>query len=443
MRSSSKYQQIRKEAPRNAPGRGNAQATGVVRHFAGKRGAAAVSDSDDSDDDQDEEEDEEEEQEETPNDTTSTYAGQEAGENGQVEEEKEPALKPKMMIKPITVKITDRPPEPPVVKVKPVQAPEKPMQRSSIKAAPPPESSSEEEDDSEEEDSSSESDAPVLVKPTFISKAKRAQAATNKPVVAASTKPAATNTDDDAAAAAKRKEQTLALAEHSLQHQADLEALLQQTTALDAELAKVDDTDDTDPAAERAAWRLRELARLQRDREALVERERAREELETLRESTTEQQREAEAIARRRQREQDEQDAKRKAGEDQSSGNYMQRYYHKGAFFQEDEFIKNRDFSGALEDDYHDKRILPKALQARTSGEVGLRGRTKYRSLAEEDTSRGALWDVATRGPRPRDRGPGERDYDDERDGRDRHRRESHEPRDPEGEEAYRKRREL
>ena len=266
MRSSSKYQQIRKEASRNAPGRGNAQATGVVRHFAGKRGAAAVSDSDDSDDDQDEEEDEEEEQEETPNDTTSTYAGQEAGENGQVEEEKEPALKPKMMIKPITVKITDRPPEPPVVKVKPVQAPEKPMQRSSIKAAPPPESSSEEEDDSEEEDSSSESDAPVLVKPTFISKAKRAQAATNKPVVAASTKPAATNTDDDAAAAAKRKEQTLALAEHSLQHQADLEALLQQTTALDAELAKVDDTDDTDPAAERAAWRLRELARLQRDR---------------------------------------------------------------------------------------------------------------------------------------------------------------------------------
>ncbi|KAF5094384.1 hypothetical protein D0Z00_003568 [Geotrichum galactomycetum] len=440
MRASNKSQQIRKEAPRNAPGRGTAQATGVVRHFAGKRGAAAVSDSDDADNDYDEEEDDEEE---THQDDTPIYT--EADENDQIEpeeKEEEEALKPKMMIKPITAKIFDRPPELPVVKTTPVQAQQKPMPKPSIKAAPPPESSSEEEEeDSEEEESSSESDAPVLVKPTFISKAKRGQAAASKSVAAASTNPAAS--DAAAAAAAKRKEQTLALAEHSLQYQADLEALLQQTTALDAELAKVDDTDDTDAAAERAAWRLRELARLQRDREALVAREREREELETLREGKTEQQREAEAIARQQKEQEEEERTKKQANEDQSSGNYMQRYYHKGAFFQEDEFIKNRDFSGAVEDDYRDKRVLPKALQARTSGEVGLRGRSKYRSLAEEDTSRGALWDVATRISRPRDRVSGDRDRDYERDGRDRYRRESHEPRDPEGEEAYRRRRGL
>jgi microfibrillar-associated protein 1 len=437
MRASKKYQQIRKEEPRNSTGRGTAQTISVVRHFAGKRGAAAVSDSDDADEDYDEEE--------THQDDTPIYTGQEADKNGrqqvepEEEEEEEETLKPKMMIKPITAKIVDRSSELSGVKTKPVQVQQKVMPKPSINTAPPSESSSEEEEeDSEEEESSSESDAPVLVKPTFISKAKRGQAAAGKSVVAANTKPAIT----DAAAAAKRKEQTLALAEHSLQHQADLEALLQQTTALDAELAKIDDTDETDAAAERAAWRLRELARLQRDREALVERERAREELETLREGTTEQQREAEAIARR-QKEQEKEKAKKKATEDQSSGNYMQRYYHKGAFFQEDEFIKNRDFSGAVEDDYRDKRVLPKALQARTSGEVGLRGRSKYRSLAEEDTSRGALWDVATRGPRPRDRVAGDRDRDDKWDGRNHHRRESHKPRDSEGEEAYRRRREL
>ncbi|KAF5097335.1 hypothetical protein D0Z03_001439 [Geotrichum reessii] len=439
MRASNKYQQIRKETPRNTLSSNVAQPSRIVRHFTGKRGATAVSDSDEEIDE------EEDDQEELNQDEASIGVDKQVedysvnvGREEEGKEETEQVTKPKMMIKPITAKIVDKAIEPPVVKAKPVEAPQKSEPKPPIKVAPPPESSSEEEDSSDEEESSSDSDVPVLVRPTFISKAKRGQAAANKPAVAASSKP--TTADD----VSKRKEATLALAEHSLQHQAELEALIQQTSALDAELAKVDDTDDTDAAAERAAWRLRELERLKRDREALIERERAREELETLREAKTEQEREADALARRHE-EAKQKAADRAAADDNESknSNYMQRYYHKGAFFQEDDFIKNRDFSGAVEDDYRDKRVLPKALQARTSGEVGLRGRSKYRSLAEEDTSRGALWDISGSGSRRSYSSFADRDRD-EREGRGlRQKSESAEPWDPEGDEAYQRRRKL
>ena len=75
---------------------------------------------------------------------------------------------------------------------------------------------------------------------------------------------------------------------------------------------------------------------------------------------------------------------------------FMQKYYHKGAFFQEsaddafgtagpDEIYK-RDFSAPTAEEKFDKSILPAAMQVR-KGKFGRAGQTKWTHLAAEDTS--------------------------------------------------------
>jgi microfibrillar-associated protein 1 len=68
---------------------------------------------------------------------------------------------------------------------------------------------------------------------------------------------------------------------------------------------------------------------------------------------------------------------------------FMQKYYHKGAFFQDEmkEIDKTHDWAGRTgEDSYIDKAALPKVLQVKNFGRAG---RTKYTHLADQDTSRG------------------------------------------------------
>ncbi len=69
---------------------------------------------------------------------------------------------------------------------------------------------------------------------------------------------------------------------------------------------------------------------------------------------------------------------------------YMQRYYHKGAFFQDDDNkdeIFQRDFTEATgEDRTVDKSLLPSVMQVK---KFGLKGRTKYTHLADQDTTFG------------------------------------------------------
>lgn len=194
-------------------------------------------------------------------------------------------------------------------------------------------------------------------------------------------------TEQDAQASQdKRKQETLALAQDDIRQQLALEAL-RFADGDDAELAAVDDTDDLDIEAERAAWRLRELGRVKRERDELIKAEQEREELELLRESKTEAERDQDAADKAKA----ERIAKHEAAasaDGEGNRNFLQKYYHKGAFYQDQAVLKNRDFQGAIEDDYKDKSVLPKALQMR-GFEVGLKGRTKYRTLAEEDTSRG------------------------------------------------------
>ncbi|EPZ35969.1 hypothetical protein ROZALSC1DRAFT_26498 [Rozella allomycis CSF55] len=138
---------------------------------------------------------------------------------------------------------------------------------------------------------------------------------------------------------------------------------------------KVDDTDGLDPAGEYEAWKLRELIRIKRDAENEAERIRVREETELLR-NMDDKERE-EYLARNRRE-------KPKGGKIE----FLQRYYHKGAFYQdiqESEDIFKRDFNQPTLDDHIKKDALPDVMKKK---KFGKRGQTKWTHLSAEDTSK-------------------------------------------------------
>ena len=148
-----------------------------------------------------------------------------------------------------------------------------------------------------------------------------------------------------------------------------------------------------------AAWRLRELGQVLGERERRRRALEEREEQERVR-GMSEEQKAAERAALSRRGPVDPE-----GGPDPGGGGggrkkmgFLQKYYHKGAFFQEradDRFgtagpaeIYARDFSEATGGDKGvDKSTLPKAMQVR-GDKFGKIGQTKYTHLADQDTSR-------------------------------------------------------
>ncbi|KHO01476.1 microfibril-associated protein [Metarhizium album ARSEF 1941] len=145
----------------------------------------------------------------------------------------------------------------------------------------------------------------------------------------------------------------------------------------------VDTADGLDPAAEEAAWRVRELKRLKRARLAIEERERELAEVERRRNLTEEERRAEDEAHLARQREE-------KEGRGRMS--FMQKYYHKGAFFQEEAEaagLLRRDIMGTrIADDVRNREALPEYLQRRDMTRLGKKGATKYRDMRSEDTGR-------------------------------------------------------
>ncbi|KAJ5587432.1 uncharacterized protein N7459_003197 [Penicillium hispanicum] len=260
--------------------------------------------------------------------------------------------------------------------------------------APPAESEDEEEDDEEEsseEESSSEDEAPrrMLIRPTFIKKDKRANAAGQD---RAETAQPAIGAADSAADSEARRVQRQEKADQLVRDQLEKEAIARSSGNRawdDDELvqadeeAEIDDRDGVDPDAEYAAWKLRELKRVKREREAIEEAEKEREEVERRRNLTAEE----------RDREDREFLAQQKEERDATRGQtgFMQRYFHKGAFFRDDlerEGLDQRNVMGRRFADDVAVETLPQYMQVRDMTKLGKKGRTRYRDLKSEDTGR-------------------------------------------------------
>jgi microfibrillar-associated protein 1 len=216
--------------------------------------------------------------------------------------------------------------------------------------------------------------------------------------------------DDDEWAAAeahkkKRAEESRRLVELEIERETAI-----ANAETNAEASDVDTDDDVeDPAVAYAAWRLRELARIEEDEKTRDRMFAEREEQEKIRRMSEEEKRAYFAAHPELRRETEIGGSSSANGKDTSKDKpklgFMQKYYHKGAFFQEaadDAFgtastheIYARDFSAATGGDKGvDKSSLPKAMQVR-GDKFGKVGQTKWTHLANEDTSR--LGDVSAR----------------------------------------------
>ena len=258
------------------------------------------------------------------------------------------------------------------------------------------EESEEEEADSDEdlgsengidsEETSSEDEAPKkLLRPTFIKKDKR----TDGTAVTES------KTDEElwVRETAKRKEKVDSMIQEQLERNAAAQAAGKKDWDDDEieEVQQVDDTDDIDPETERAAWKLRELKRVKREREIIEQAEKAREEIERRR-NLSKEEREAE--------DQEFLGTQKEEREGKGKMGYLQKYFHRGAFFQDDakaEGLDRRDIMGSrYQDDVSNRELLPQYMQIRDMTLLGRKGRTKYKDLKSEDTGKWGIFDRAS-----------------------------------------------
>jgi len=233
----------------------------------------------------------------------------------------------------------------------------------------------EEEEESEEEESEEEEEAPkrLLLRPTFIPKGKRGAVASSVPDPEVEAKKKAEEE-------ARKKAEAAALLEEHIRRDVAAKAAGRKGWDDDEDDEEgLDDTDDLDPAAERAAWKLRELVRVKREREELEKIEKEREEIERRRAMDPELRKKEDMEYVKRQHEE--------KMENRGKMGFMQKYYHKGAFYQDDSEILKKDYAtAAVEDEVKNRDVLPKYMQVR-GDEVGKRGRTRWTHLAAEDTS--------------------------------------------------------
>ncbi|GAA5867857.1 hypothetical protein JCM3774_005886 [Rhodotorula dairenensis] len=240
------------------------------------------------------------------------------------------------------------------------KAPVKPAFRP--KAAPAQQESSEYETDSEEE---SEEDEPLkpIYKPVFVSKRNRDTIAERQKEL----DPEALEAKREAEDRRRREEAKALVADSIVRELATKEA---QEVHPD-----VDDTDGLDPEGEFEAWKLRELMRLKRDREARYALEKVREEVEARR-----------ALPEELRIKEDTERAEKSRKEKQRGQQaFLQKYHHKGVFHQDMEILKKHDYTAPTESTITDVSSLPAVMQKRNFGKAH---QTKYTHLAAEDTSR-------------------------------------------------------
>eukprot|EP00914_Ancora_sagittata_P009048 GHVO01017449.1.p2 GENE.GHVO01017449.1~~GHVO01017449.1.p2 ORF type:complete len:410 (+),score=119.40 GHVO01017449.1:31-1230(+) len=142
-----------------------------------------------------------------------------------------------------------------------------------------------------------------------------------------------------------------------------------------------DDNDDLHAEEEFEKWKIRELTRLKRDKEEEAEREIFLKEVERRRNMTDEE----------RVKDDERLDKLLPQKEDKQKYRFLQKYHHKGAFFQDkaqtgEEPLYLRDFGAPTNDDLVDRSALPKPMQLRRD-KFGKVGQTKYTHLTDIDTT--------------------------------------------------------
>jgi len=229
----------------------------------------------------------------------------------------------------------------------------------------------ENESDSEYTDESSEEEE-VIMKPVFIPKSKR------QTLSLAETRKIEEDAQKEKERIAEevRKQQTRSQLAESLKRMDESKDL--DATDLDSDAGIPDTTDDLDDDLEFENWKLREILRLKRDSE-----EREKEALEK-----------AEIMRRRNMTDEERYEEDKRLGKfaekEKKKWKFLQKYYHKGVFFMDDdtlnnkEDVRNRDYSAPTLEDNYNKEVLPQVLQVKNFGK---RGRTKYTHLVDQDTT--------------------------------------------------------
>jgi microfibrillar-associated protein 1 len=259
---------------------------------------------------------------------------------------------------------------------------EKLRQREREEAALLPVEEEEEEDEVEEEeeeseyetDSEEEMTGMAMVKPVFVPKSERDTIAERERLEA----------EERALEDKVRKklEERKVETKQILVEEIKKEEMIQKNLEMEANIADVDTDDEMNEAEEYEAWKVREIARIKRDREDREAMVKEREEIERVRNMTEEERREWERKN------------PKPAAPPKQKWRFMQKYYHKGAFFQDEpddraatvgsDGIFKRDFSAPTGEDNMDKTILPKVMQVK---HFGRSGRTKWTHLVNEDTT--------------------------------------------------------
>ena len=156
-----------------------------------------------------------------------------------------------------------------------------------------------------------------------------------------------------------------------------------------------DPTEDGSPAlqAEQDAWKVRELVRILRDIDVALEAEKERKELARRRALTDEERLEED---KRLGRYRAPGEARRRKHDGDEKSNYLQRYHHRGAFYLDEDTLKEAgaddvrhraaEYSrAATGEDKVDKTALPEVMQVKKFGFAGYS--TKYKGLSKEDTT--------------------------------------------------------
>jgi len=242
----------------------------------------------------------------------------------------------------------------------------------------------EQEDESEyeyETESEEEEGGRVLLKPVFVADADRETIKEREALEA-----------EQEAMKAKREAR---LQERQAESRKMLVDIVQKEEAGDEEkpidFAEIpDDDDDVDELEQFERWKLRELRRLKKEVEERQQAERERKEIERRRN-----------LSEAERRKEDEEFAKQRLdyGKEKEKWKFLQKYYHKGAYFQEEDETGNAKIGPVMMRDYGaptgkdaigDKAAMPKVMQVKN---FGMRSQVKWTHLAAEDTStKDELW---------------------------------------------------